>query len=486
MHNVPTDQTSHVPPDSSTRMTAQFPIRTNADRASFKVWLFSNDTDRDTLYVGERLDVEIDDGLQTIAMTPDQLRPVMVVCRDPASTESLQTLHLHNMGMAYSGARAMNWGLFMVETGCTDGSCVRVTPGREGTLEPGTSTSVTISSLLSSTNSMTALFTAYDGEATLGSVSWSLAFDAVVPDPRPEAIDDLFSQVIAGRDTLLDLRLNDQSVEPGSDLSLIIVQAPINGQVAVENGLVRYRANDNFEGTDQFFYAVEEAGHRDTARVQIEVLAPLIAVDDVFEVQVSTTTNLDVLHHDRRGLALLQPDRVSIDVLDGPLLGTAQVNSDHTIQYSAPSISGVDSLTYRIHDEVQQTTATVRISIVEEPLPVARLVAVDDEYYSIEAGTTVILDVAANDTTLGPTLNDAAITLYSNTTPAGNCVLVVGRNVSFRSRPWFEGIDQFKYILSQNGQEDTADVKVEVVQPVPSGPPPPKAQSPCPTTIPNQ
>ena len=105
------------------------------------------------------------------------------------------------------------------------------------------------------------------------------------PNQAPIAIDDALS---ATEDTPLVLSLADltgNDTDPDGDvLSIISVQTPVNGSVALEGGNITFTPNPNFNGPASFSYTVDDGrGGTDTATVNLTVSAvndPPVAVND--------------------------------------------------------------------------------------------------------------------------------------------------------------------------------------------------------------
>ncbi|MEX0283477.1 MAG: Ig-like domain-containing protein [Paracoccaceae bacterium] len=113
---------------------------------------------------------------------------------------------------------------------------------------------------------------ASDGNNTVSDV-FELTFEASTSNAAPDARDDAFTArvptpLVLGAD---DLLAND--VDPDGDtLEITSVGAAQNGTVTFEDGAIKYVADFNHRGADQFTYTVSDGQETDTATVTVDVV----------------------------------------------------------------------------------------------------------------------------------------------------------------------------------------------------------------------
>ncbi|UII27406.1 BspA family leucine-rich repeat surface protein [Fulvivirga maritima] len=199
----------------------------------------------------------------------------------------------------------------------------------------------------------------------------------VIEISAPVAQDD--NIVITLNETInIDILDNDYDVAYALDVSsIVIISAPLNGTVQIEaDGTVTYVPTDDYEGTDQFTYTVNnEAGiTSNVATVSISVNrannAP-VAVDDGTYI----VTNLDpiiiyVLENDSDPDA---GDVITIVSVTGPAHGRVVIEGDYIVYYPDGSGIGEDTFTYTISDSYGLTdSATVYLNYEYEPLEISQ------------------------------------------------------------------------------------------------------------------
>jgi hypothetical protein len=288
-------------------------------------------------------------------------------------------------------------------------------------------------------------------------------------DP-PDAIDDA---VTTPEDTpiVIDVLANDTGIEPvtasAPGTAIAIETSPAHGDVTVgSDRTVTYSPAPDWFGIDTFTYRVtDDTGETDTAVVTVTVTpvddAPPVAVDDAWTMVQGTTTTIDVLAND----AVID-GVTSLTVLTPPASGTAAVNPDRTISYTADaSFVGTVTFTYEVTDTDGQTgtaTVTITVRLRDNGFPVAA-----GDSASTPEDTLVTIPVLANDTVLD---QPAVVTLA--TTPANGTATVNSNNtVDYTPSSNYFGPDFFTYqVTDLDGQSATATVSITIT-PVDDGPP---------------
>ncbi|MBI1319233.1 MAG: tandem-95 repeat protein [Candidatus Hydrogenedens sp.] len=225
----------------------------------------------------------------------------------------------------------------------------------------------------------------------------------VVPVPDPVVAADDTITIPEDAASVLELFTNDYNPDEGDRLALVSFDAPTRGiaEPVADRGL-RYTPFPDFNGSETLKYTVRDRdGFTSTASVLVTV-APAkdnpVAIQDVFYVPSSRTTNLRVLANDR------DPDGTALQVVsvEDTLAHDAVINGDGTIAYTPDPrvLSGEDSFTYVI-ENAARSRATGSIRVVITPSPTTQVS--NDLFDSAVRNNTTLLPVLSNDSakTLG-------------------------------------------------------------------------------------
>ncbi|MEL7023972.1 MAG: autotransporter domain-containing protein [Pseudomonadota bacterium] len=233
-----------------------------------------------------------------------------------------------------------------------------------------------------------------------------------------------------------------------------------------------------FTGQDSFTYTVSNGGSTATANVSVTVepadnpMRELVA--DTATTAVETATIVDVLGND----TLIDGDQLlnisptanggTVEILDSATCTAFDSDFFQTcVRYTPPATNaggvvfvGDDSFTYTVGVADDTSTATVTISVTAPdgtPQPVA------DDQTEVEEGSSVVIDVLANDIDDGGADN---LTIVSVTEPS-NGVAAINREdgqsdtVTYTPNARFVGTDTFFYTVS-DGDETTIDQAAQV------------------------
>ncbi|MGH9459946.1 MAG: Ig-like domain-containing protein, partial [Vicinamibacteria bacterium] len=271
----------------------------------------------------------------------------------------------------------------------------------------------------------------------------------------PEAGDD---ETITPQGTAVDIDVLANDTDPdGDDLLLRDFTSPANGTVTRNpDGTLRYAANQDFNGPDEFEYSVEDGNggtDRATVRITVEPVTPPgpQAEDDEASTVLGASVDIDVLSNDTgAGLSVTQ-------VTDPPH-GTAVINPDHTVTYTPDAgFVGSDTFDYTATDTNGLTdTGTVNITVA--PLSNNPPTARNDQTSTFE-DVPVAIDVLANDTD-----PDGEPLMLVAVTAALNGTAIIGNNgVVYTPNPGFDGLDHFTYAVTDpRGATASASVRVNV------------------------
>ncbi|MCP5195658.1 MAG: tandem-95 repeat protein [Gammaproteobacteria bacterium] len=237
------------------------------------------------------------------------------------------------------------------------------------------------------------------------------------------------------------------SNDTGVGLAITAVGTPAHGSAVLSGSTVSYTPAAGFTGTDTFTYTITDSfSQTDTATVTVTVSpSGLNAVDDAATTAAGTPITVSVLSNDT-GTGL------TVSAVSAPVHGSA-VLSGSTVTYTPTAgFTGTDAFTYTITDSFSRTdTATVTVIINPSGLN-----AVDDATTTTSVGTSITVNVLANDAGSG-------LTLTSVSPPAHGSAVISGNTVIYTPASGFAGTDSFIYTITDSfGQTDTATVTVTI------------------------
>ncbi|MGB1241846.1 MAG: Ig-like domain-containing protein [Chitinophagales bacterium] len=305
--------------------------------------------------------------------------------------------------------------------------------------------------------------------------------DPVSPEAVPDAAVTLMSVPVE-----IDALANDLDMNvPPSLLTLISVTAPDIGMAAIQNNKILYTPADDYFGTEQFSYTIEnEYGLSSTTWVTVvvgEATVGLIdAVDDVYDFEMDLTqVYLGVPLYNISGFVLqnfgitendaFNPTS-SITFCSTPQFGTISAmgtddvpQSSTSVQY-IPNTPGVETLCYEICDDFlgECDEATITINITTNPddpvLPTAY-----DDFYQSPIPDPITMNVMAND--VFDINANISVNIGVPQVPLIGSVFVTNSNlIIYTPDPAFMGVETFIYQLCDvaTGYCSEATVTVEI------------------------
>ena len=245
--------------------------------------------------------------------------------------------------------------------------------------------------------------------------------------------------------------INVLTGDTGSGITLTSVTTPQDGTAVIQNGEVLYTAPAAFVGSDSFSYTITgQTGLTATANVTVTVTeTPPIANADTATVVEGGTVTINVLAVDiGNGLTLTS--------VGTPLHGTAAIQNGEVLYTAANGYVGPDSFSYGITDALAETAGnTVAVTVTSGTVKTPPPVAVPDTA-SVPQGTSILINVLANDTGTG-------LTLTSVTTPADGTAVIQNGEVLYTPQPNYAGPDAFSYTETDvDGQTASGNVAVTV------------------------
>jgi hypothetical protein len=155
----------------------------------------------------------------------------------------------------------------------------------------------------------------------------------------------------------------------------------------------------------------------------------------------------------------------SLTISSAPPHGTTSVNSmNGSVTYQpASGYSGTDSFQYTVRDGLGALSNTASVSVRVQPAPVAA-----NDTTTLQANQSVTINVLANDTSSGGTLDIASIKVAVS--PAHGTAVVMNGAVVYTPTTGYSGLDTFQYSVQDNlgTTSNVATVSIEVTAP-PSG-----------------
>jgi len=279
---------------------------------------------------------------------------------------------------------------------------------------------------------------------------------APLPNQPPLAVDDTAS-VIPGASVTIPVLANDSDPD-GDTLTITAVGAPGLGSAAISGATIVYTALTGVAGTDRFTYTISDGrGGTATATVTVTVAPapnrPPVAVNDAATAPQGSVTTIDVLANDSDP----DGDALTIISVDTPAFGTVAISGDHLLYTPDPAATGVSVVQfgYTISDG-RGGTATATVTVTIAPAPNRPPVAVDDAA-SVASGTSVTIDVLANDS--DP--DGDALTITAVGAPGFGSATISGNQILYTPAAGVVGTDRFTYTIS-DGRGGTATALVTV------------------------
>ncbi|NDY96630.1 OmpA family protein [Wenzhouxiangella limi] len=280
--------------------------------------------------------------------------------------------------------------------------------------------------------------------------------EVVLDNQPPQASDSSFSVEQDSTDNRLDVLANDSDPD-GDALTIVDVTSPGNGEAVISGDAVLYTPAEDFFGTDQFSYTIDDGlGGQAMATVTVSVdRANLVpeANDISFSVEQDSSDNrLDVLDNDS------DPDGDTLTVVDvsSPANGEAVISGDAVLYTPAPEFSGTDEFTYTVDDGFGgQATATVTVTV--------RSANQSPQANDVSASTqrTQVVDIDVLASASDPDGDRLQISDFDQ--PANGSVVQSGELLRYQPDQLFFGEDTFNFTVDDGrGGQATAQVVVSV------------------------
>ncbi len=184
-----------------------------------------------------------------------------------------------------------------------------------------------------------------------------------------------------------------------------------------------------------------------------------VAQNDSAIVAIDKSIQISVLANDSAGPGQsLNPASVAITTV--PQHGSATVDSTSgKVTYQpATEYSGADGFQYTVSDGLGAVSNVASVSVTVQPAPVAA-----NDTDTVQAGQSITINVLANDTSAGGTLNPATINIAVQ--PMHGTAAVSNGEVVYTPTMGYSGLDTFQYTVQDNlgTTSNAATVSIDVM-----------------------
>lgn len=286
---------------------------------------------------------------------------------------------------------------------------------------------------------------------------------------RPQAANDPATsgdpqfQTPSGIPVSLPVLANDSDPDGSLDpQGLAVIRAPAHGKaVPAGDGTVTYTPAAGFIGTDNFDYTVtdNDGATSNAATVTVSVIQPNaapVAVNDSAATRFGAQVSIDVLNNDYDTDGSL--DKSTVTIVTPPVAGTASVEPDGKITYTATA-SGTFTFTYTVADDqgAASNAATVTVVVSANLAPLANA-----DSATTTQGKAVSIAVLDNDSDPDGQIDKGSVLI--DTAPSGGTAAVKGDGkVDYQPNADFIGTDEFRYTVADNDGTRSAPASVSIV-----------------------
>ncbi len=254
--------------------------------------------------------------------------------------------------------------------------------------------------------------------------------------------------VTTDEDESLEINLSGTDID--QDALTFSVTDPSNGTLILEDSVVTYTPNTNFNGTDSFTYSAND-GTLDSEDATITVTVS--AVNDQPTVSaISETTSEDTAVEISLTGSDIDDDALTFSVTD-PTSGT--VSLDGTVVTYTPNanFNGADSFTYTANDgTLDSETATITVNVT----------AVNDKPTVNAVSESTSEDNSVVITLTGTDIDEDQLT-FSVTDPSNGLVSLDGSEVTYTPNVNFNGTDSFTYAANDGTiDSEAATITIDV------------------------
>jgi hypothetical protein len=240
------------------------------------------------------------------------------------------------------------------------------------------------------------------------------------------------------------------------ELTYFVQTEPENGSVEINNNILLYTPNADWNGTDTVAYvATNQYLNSNIGTITITVNE---VDDDPNTLDVNVATDEDTPISFTLNANEVDGDSYSFGIISNPSNGTISLNGDNVLYTPNTNWNGTDTFTFEAVDDrialnslsVNIGTATITVNAINDA-PVSEEVSV-----SVVENTAVLITMNASD------IEDNSLT-YSITNQPSNGVLggVAGSQVLYTPNAGYIGSDVFMYKVN-DGTDDSNNASVNI------------------------
>jgi len=304
----------------------------------------------------------------------------------------------------------------------------------------------------SGTDSFT--YTVTDGKGGIDTKTVNVTIAAV--NEAVDAINDTSTMEQDTLATVLDLIGNDTDSD-GDSLTVTSVTSAANGTVSLDLGVVTYKPDANFSGSDSFDYTVSDGTVTDTATATIIVTAlnsGPVAVADSASVDEDLSIQIDVLANDTDA----DGDSLTVASVGDAQNGSVKLMMGYVFYTPDANFSGSDSFSYVAQDPEGAISSAGTVTLIVNATNDA-VVAVTDVVVLEQDSATLTIDVLGNDTDS----ESDAMTLVSVGSAGKGVVAMVGGKVTYTPTAGEIGSDTFTYVVGDLDPTDGVTIQTTTV-----------------------
>ena len=258
---------------------------------------------------------------------------------------------------------------------------------------------------------------------------------------------------------------NDTDIDNDTLTATLAAQAAHGTVTLNTNGSFTYVPDTNYHGSDSFTYKVSD-GTTESAPVTVSLTvtgvndAPATQAD-VYSVDEDGTLTVTVANGVLKNDSDADSASFSAMIESVPTHGNVTLNADGSFVYTPDAnFFGSDTFAYKATDgNATSAVTTVTITVNDTPDDPT---AADDTFTAPNDGTSVLIDVLANDTSAPDENQTLTITSISQGS-FGGIVTIEGNKLRYRAKAGTLGEETITYaITDSDGLTDTATLTVNV------------------------
>jgi hypothetical protein len=281
----------------------------------------------------------------------------------------------------------------------------------------------------------------------------------------PIAVDD---SAITTQDTPVQIPVLANDSDPDGDpLALVAISSPAHGTaVANPDGSVTYTPAGGWHGADSFTYTISDGrGGSDIATVTVTVIRdnePPVAYDQALKTVQDTPIAITLLASDE------DADTLNYHIVSPPAQGALSGVEPHLTYTPAPGFTGVDSLTYRVHDgRVESNLATITITVSPNVVnPVSTIPVANDAAYTLNQNESLVVAAPGVLATVTHAGGAPLAALLASGPAQGKLTLNNDGSFTYTPNAGYQGTDSFTFKASDGRIDSNVATVTLIVQPV--------------------